>query len=366
MTLTLLSSATHSWNDKAAAGKFTNVGGTLTVATARPDRLPTRDKARGTVVSSSGPANRGHEQGASQRAPAWGPGNPIPLRTITGHSALEFLLTFVLLFGVVTIVRWVIGPSAISRAIPHIHLELLIIGIAVGLLITGLILSPPGRASGGHMNPAISLAMWRFGVFPAAGLLPYTAAQLAGSVLGALAAGAVWGSAAARPPVSYAALQPAPGWGAGQLFGTETLSMFVIVLTIGLCLSVPRLAGAVPWIVGLFIGGAIALLGTTSGGSENPARQFGPAIASGQTRFLWAYLVAPMLTAVLAAAARRAIHPARQVMTHWLCGITAEPHDQAQPGHRPERTSPASGGDLDSGGRDTRPRRQNRPCRRRQ
>jgi glycerol uptake facilitator-like aquaporin len=93
--------------------------------------------------------------------------------------------------------------------------------------------------------------------------------------------------------VSYAVLQPAAGRRAGQLFGTETLSMFLIVLIIGLCLSVPRLAGAVPWIVGLFIGAAIALLGTTSGGSESPARQFGPAIASGQTRFLWAYLLAP-------------------------------------------------------------------------
>jgi glycerol uptake facilitator-like aquaporin len=94
-------------------------------------------------------------------------------------------------------VRWVIGPSAVSRAMPHIHLQLLIIGTAVGLLVGGLILSTPGRASGGHMNPAISLAMWRFGVFPAAGVLPYTAAQLAGSALGALAAGVVW---AAQPP----------------------------------------------------------------------------------------------------------------------------------------------------------------------
>jgi glycerol uptake facilitator-like aquaporin len=165
-------------------------------------------------------------------------------------------------------------------------------------------------------------------------VLPYTAAQLGGSVLGALAAAAVWGSAAARPPVSYAVLQPAAGWATGQLFGTETISMFVIVLTIGLCLSAPRPAGAVPWLVGLFIGGAIALLGTASGGSENPARQLGLAIASGQTRFLWAYLLAPMLAAVLAAAARRAIHPTRRVMTHQLSGPAAKPPGQAQPGHR--------------------------------
>jgi hypothetical protein len=97
------------------------------------------------------------------------------MRTILWHSALEFLLTFVLLFGVVTIVRWVIGPSVVARTIPHIHLQVLIIGTAVGLLITGLILSPPGRASGGHVNPAISLAMWRFGSFPRLGQRSRTA-----------------------------------------------------------------------------------------------------------------------------------------------------------------------------------------------
>ena len=195
-------------------------------------------------MSSSGPAHPDHEQAG--QAPAPEQGKPTPPRTVIWHSALEFLLTFLLLFGVVTFVRWVIGPSAVSRAMPQIHLQLVIVGAAVALLVAGLILSPAGRASGGHMNPAISLAMWRFGVFPAAGVLPYTAAQLAGSALGALAAGAVWGSAGTRPPVSYAALQPAPSWGLWQLFATEALSMFAIVLIIGICLSVRRLAGAVP------------------------------------------------------------------------------------------------------------------------
>jgi glycerol uptake facilitator protein/aquaporin Z len=88
------------------------------------------------------------------------------------------MLTFVLLVGVVSIVRWVIGPSPISRAIPGTHAELWIVGATVGLLLAGLNLSPPGRASGGHANPASSLAMWRFGVFPAAGVVPYAIAQL--------------------------------------------------------------------------------------------------------------------------------------------------------------------------------------------
>ena len=127
------------------------------------------------------------------------------------HTAYELILTSILLFGVASIVRWVIGPSVISRAIPQIHGELVLVGVAVALLLAGLILSPLGRASGGHMNPAISFTMWRFGVFPGAGVVPYTVAQLLGSVVGVLAARVVWGEVIAESPVEYAALQPASG-----------------------------------------------------------------------------------------------------------------------------------------------------------
>ena len=127
-------------------------------------------------------------------------------------SALELLLTLFMLFGVTSIIRWVIGPAPISRMIPQIHAELLIVGASVGILITGLILSPLGRITGGHMNPAISFAMWRFGVFPGAGVVPYIVAQLLGSVLGVVAACAVWGPVVAEPSVAYAVLQPGPGW----------------------------------------------------------------------------------------------------------------------------------------------------------
>jgi glycerol uptake facilitator-like aquaporin len=122
-----------------------------------------------------------------------------PFTRLARDSAFDFALTAVLLFGVVSIVRWVIGPSPISRAIPQIHIELGIVGTAVGLLLAGLILSPVGRASGGHTNPAISLAMWRFGVFPGAGVLPYAVAQLLGSVVGVVVAREVWGPVVAAP-----------------------------------------------------------------------------------------------------------------------------------------------------------------------
>ena len=235
-------------------------------------------------------------------------------------SAIELILTLILLFGVATIVRWVIGPSPLSRAIPGIHAELWIVGTAVALLLAGLILTPLGKTSGAHTNPAISLAMWRFGVFPGAGVIPYTIAQLLGSVLGVVAARGVWGHIVAEPPVVHAALQPGPGWSTWELFLVEGLGMTVIAFVVGLCLAVQRLTSFVPWIVGSLVGLGIALLGTATGGSLNPARQFGPAVASGQTRFLWVYLLAPMFGAAIAAWLRRKIQCQRRVLTHRLCG----------------------------------------------
>ena len=69
---------------------------------------------------------------------------------------------------------------------------------------------------------------------------------------------------------------------------------------------------------------AIAVLGTSTGGSVNPARQFGPAVISSQTHFLSVYLLAPMLGAVIAAWLRQTIQHRRAVLTHRLCGTQAD------------------------------------------
>jgi glycerol uptake facilitator-like aquaporin len=210
---------------------------------------------------------------------------PVP-HGLRRHAVYEVGLTSALLFGVVTIVRWIIGPSPISRAIPDIHLQLVLVGAAVGCLITLLILSPLGRASGGHMNPAITLAVWRYKAFPGCGVPYYVVAQLAGSALGPIFGRLVWGSPVARTPVVYAALQPAAGWTFWDLFGVEAATVGLIVVVVGLFLSVPCLARAVPYVVGFLVGAAIAGLGTITGGSANTARQFGPAIVSGRTHLL--------------------------------------------------------------------------------
>ena len=113
--------------------------------------------------------------------------------------------------------------------------------------------------------------------------------------------------------------------------------MALIVFVVGYFLSNPRLAPKVPWLVGILIGLGIALLGTQSGGSLNPARQFGPAVASAHTVKLWVFLVAPMVGAELGAQLLHRLRKRRQVLTHRLCGthpdgsLLGDPHGEEHP-----------------------------------
>ncbi|MET8944871.1 aquaporin [Streptomyces sp. NPDC004542] len=244
----------------------------------------------------------------------------VPSGAVWRHSALEGLLSCVLLFGVTSIVRWFVGPSFISSKIGGGHLGLLIVGLSVGLLISLLILSRPGRISGGHMNPAISFAMWRFGIFPGRFVIPYVIAQFGGSIAGVTVGRLVWGASAEKPPVNFAVLQPAAGWTPTGLFAVEAVSTGIVIYAVGYFLQSPRLAPLVPLLAGLLIGTAIVLLGNVTGASMNPVRQFGPALFSAEYSFLWVYLLAPMAGAFAAAILLGTTRRRRAVLTHRLCG----------------------------------------------
>ena len=100
--------------------------------------------------------------------------------------------------------------------------------------------------------------------------------------------------------------------------------MGVIIFTVGYFLSVQRLAPFVPWLVGILVGLGIAMLGTETGGSLNPARQFGPAMVSGHTGTLWVFLLAPMVGAKVAARLLKIFQRRGQVLTHRLCGTEVD------------------------------------------
>jgi glycerol uptake facilitator protein len=172
-------------------------------------------------------------------------------------------------------------------------------GLAVTL---GIYVS--GRLSGGHLNPAVTLALAVRGEVPWSRLLPYWGAQVAGAFVGALLVYADYSAAFAAfeqlheihrgmmidgklagPDAGGAAVfatYPAFDGLLGNLFseflGTAVLLFGVRAITDrrnaspGANLE-PVLIGAIVWAIGLSLGGL-------TGYAINPARDFGPRLAS--------------------------------------------------------------------------------------
>jgi glycerol uptake facilitator-like aquaporin len=231
------------------------------------------------------------------------------------RAADEFALTTVLLFIAVTLVRWLRDPGS-PLYIADLNAALAVIGVLSGAILIGLILAPPGRRSGGHMNPAVTVGLWLMDSFPGRNVLPYVLAQLGGSLAGTGLARLLWGPAALSL-VSYGAVGPAPAWRSGAVFTAEAGGVILLILVVGFLLA-PRVHAVLPYVIGVFVGLVITFLGPLSGGSINPARQLGPAAFSGQTICLWIYLVAPVAGAVLGALVHRLLIRRPRMREHVL------------------------------------------------
>ena len=176
-------------------------------------------------------------------------------------------------------------------------------GVALAPLAIGSILMVMvymgGHVSGGHYNPAVTLAAWIRGATPTRDVGPYVGAQ----VLGALAAAVVVRLAVGET------FAPAPGPETGTLgmFLAELLFTFALALVVLNTATTRATAGNSYY--GLAIGftvmaGAWAV-GPISGAAFNPAVGIGPtvvdALAGGGTwRHLWLYVAAPLLGGALA------------------------------------------------------------------
>ena len=180
-------------------------------------------------------------------------------------------------------------------------LQRLGMGAAMGATAVGIILSPWGRASGAHFNPAISLTFYRLGKIGWYDLLFYALFQFLGGAggvgLSVLLAGR---SRMADSRVNYVVTVPGLGgtWGA---FAAE-LGMAALLVTVVLVTSNrPRLAHWTPYLMGLLITTYVLLLAPVSGFSINPARTVGSAVWAQVWTALWVYFVAPV-TGMLGAA----------------------------------------------------------------
>ena len=133
--------------------------------------------------------------------------------------ASEMLGTAFLLFCVVGAGAFLFGSSAfLPRLIPSSALRLLLVGLLLGGASGLVALTPPGRLSVAHLNPAMSVGFWVLGKMHGRDVAGYIAGQFLGGLSGAFVGGLVFGRLATE--VHTGALHPGRGVGwAGTLGG---------------------------------------------------------------------------------------------------------------------------------------------------
>jgi glycerol uptake facilitator-like aquaporin len=142
---------------------------------------------------------------------------------------------------------------------------LTLVGIAiVSAFALAIAITIGGQVSGGHFNPAVTIALTMTGNAPVRNAVPYIVAQLAGALAGAVTSNTLWGGAAISSN-----LGEAPGV---ALLLSELLATAVLV---GIVVAMVRRQGGagLNWLVPAWVGTAILL--TPSGCMANPAVAFG-------------------------------------------------------------------------------------------
>jgi len=161
--------------------------------------------------------------------------------------------------GTALLVATVVGSGIMAEQLTKdVALALLGNTLPTGAILVVLI-TIFGPISGAHFNPAVTAAFCFRGDHPRGELLPYIGAQIAGGVLGTIAAHLMFDLAPLA--LSLKVRTGPPQWFA------EVVATFGLVLTIFTGLRVQR--AAIPWLVGLYITAAYWFTASTS--FANPA-----------------------------------------------------------------------------------------------
>ena len=165
------------------------------------------------------------------------------------------------------------------------------VSLVFGLVIMVMIYAG-GHLSGAHYNPSVTVAFTLARHFPLRDALAYVTAQLIGASAGALLLLAAWTSKPAHLGTTLPSVS------------APTALLYEIVLTAFLMFVITAVATdtrAVGAAAAIAIGGTVGLDalfgGPITGASMNPARSFGPALASGTWQHLWIYLAGPLIGA---------------------------------------------------------------------
>lgn len=189
--------------------------------------------------------------------------------------------------------------SVIANAYPGTNVGLVGIALAHGIALS-VAVTATMAISGGHLNPALTVAFALVGRIDWRTAATHLAAQLTAAVLSALALKAFF----------PAAIAGVVAWGTPQLslnvsllqgIGLEALMTFFLMSAVygtAVSANAPRVGG---FGIGLTLVFAILGGGTLTGAALNPARALGPAIAAGSWTGQAVYWIGPLVGAAIAA-----------------------------------------------------------------
>jgi MIP family channel proteins len=201
----------------------------------------------------------------------------------------EFIGTFALIF---------FGAGSIcAYQFLHASSDMSLFGIAIahGLAI-GLMISAIGHVSGGHFNPAVTIGFWVTKRMTTLEAVSYWVAQLLGAIVAAFLLRAVvpdeiWRAVALGTPSLTRDFTVLSG------LILEAVTTFFLVLTV-FATAVDDRNSSRPYAgfcIGLIISLGIMVAGPFTGAALNPARAFGPAVASNHWANQGVYWVGPLL-----------------------------------------------------------------------
>ncbi len=210
---------------------------------------------------------------------------------LTQKLFVEALGTFLLVFlGA--------GSIVVSSSLGGGSGQLLLVALAHGLAL-GIAISIAMGISGGHINPAVTAAMYVTKRIGGRDAVSYVIAQLAGAAIGAILlllmmpAQYVAGS-------SLGATTLSPYVGVVQGIAIEAIITFILVMSVfGTTVDkrAPKIAG---FGVGFTLVALILVAGPLTGAAANPARAFGPELATLNFADWYVYWIGPLIGGVLA------------------------------------------------------------------
>lgn len=186
-----------------------------------------------------------------------------------------------------------VGPGAVMVAARTHAFGDAGVALAFGLVVT-IVVAATGHIGGAHINPAVTIGFWSVRRFPGQDVLPYIVAQCLGAIGASLALGWILG-----PIGNFGATVPALSL--GRSFAVEAgysgLLAFVIM---GVATDARTPPSVAPFAIGATVFAGALVTGPLTGGSFNPARSLGPAVASNVWTAHWLYWAAPILGMVIA------------------------------------------------------------------